>query len=71
MGLVDELHDRRFKAYQKAKNHPTMDKAMAELIALHRQGFNIALHVSEIIEENHGEYMATLHKLGEPRSVIR
>ena len=71
MGLVDELHDRRFKAYQKAKQHPTMDKAVAELVALHRQGFNIALHVSAVIEEDHVEYMATLRKYGEPRSVIR
>jgi hypothetical protein len=71
MGLVDELHDRRFKAYRKVKGHKSMDGTMAELIELHRKGLNIALHVSENIGVDHGEYMRTLQLLGEPRSVIR
>jgi hypothetical protein len=71
MGLVDDLHDRRFKAYKRAKNHKSMHNTMDELVQLHRMGINVALHVSEVINEDHTEYMRTLHRLGEPRSVIR
>lgn len=71
MGLVDDLHDRRFKAYRKIKGHTKMDQTMGDLIKLHRQGLNIALHVSEVIGEDHTEYMRTLRLLGEDRSVIR
>jgi len=68
--IIQDIHQRRLDKYATIKQM-SLYTAMYELIDLHRKGFNIALHMSETINEDHSEYKECLSQLGEYKDFIR
>lgn len=64
------LHTSRLNKYADVIGISS-EKAVVRLIHLHRQGVNIAEHISNIIGANHTDYMNKLKSLGEKNKFIR
>lgn len=68
--MIAELHQIRLKKFAKAKEL-SEDKAIHELIEIHRRGHNMAEYLSMTIGEDHLNYMQSLVRLGETAAHIR
>ena len=68
--IIQDIHQQRLEKFALAK-YMAMDVAVLLLIDLHRKGYNIALHISETINEDHSEYIKCLSQLGEYEDFIR
>ncbi len=68
--MISDVHQYRLRRYAQVKGM-SEDKAIHELIQIHRSGRNMALHLSMTIEENHNNYIQTLVSCGETAAHIR
>lgn len=68
---IDEYHHERLQLYLKKMKFKSMEQVIEALVKRHRNGENIAKHVSLVIGEDHDQYMLTLRKLGENSKTIR
>lgn len=68
--IIQDIHQSRLERFMAIKQM-TIDQATYHLIDLHRKGMNIALHMSDVINDDHSEYVECLFQLGEYKEFIR
>lgn len=68
---IDEYHQHRLRKYMKIAKLKNMHSVIQELVKRHRQGENIAKHISAAIGEDHDKYMVILRRLGEHTTNIQ
>lgn len=68
--IIQDIHHQRLEKYMQVKQM-TLEHATFTLIDMHRKGFNVALHISECIAEDHTDYVECLSQLGEYKDFIR
>jgi hypothetical protein len=67
---IQEYHNFRLQAYSSKTRLPK-EAVVTLLLSKHKAGVNIATHISEVIGENHFDYVQQLINLGENPMFIR
>lgn len=68
--LIQNYHSDRLEKYAEVKEI-SLDKAVNEIMMLHKNQINVAKHMSEVIGVSHQKYKETLMRLGENHEYIR
>jgi len=68
--LISELHQLRLERYASTRGI-NEDRAIMQLMAMQKEGRNVAEHISAVIGVDHLEYIQTLVNLGENPMHIR
>lgn len=68
--LIAEYHQSRLERYASARSI-SEDRAILTLMAMQKDGINVAEHMSAVIGEDHLVYIQTLVNLGENPMHIR
>jgi hypothetical protein len=68
--LIQDYHTDRLEKYA-FKKEISLDKAVNEIMMLHKNQINVAKHMSQVIGVNHNTYKETLMRLGEHMDYIR